>query len=671
MNFLQPEILYGLPLLLVPILIHLLNRRRYRMEEWGAMQFLIQATRASTSKAKLRQFLILLMRTLAVLMMILFLARPLAGGWVGKLGGGKPDTIFVIIDRSASMAFQETPTSPSIMERALGKLEDTFALYGEESDLVFVDSVDGSIFPSESFSAVVNDWGGELTDTATSYPLLFARILDWMESNGAGVSEIWIASDLQVSNWNLQDQVWSELLNDFESLPQKVTVKLLSMQSESTGNIALTLEKAIDPAFTALESVDLRLGFTRSGTESQTIPVEVEMKGAVTSSEVTLDGPLTIWQQQLRISGAAEESWIHISIPDDSNRSDNHLYLVIPPSLTPHVEIFSGDERTGRIVAAALSVGIPGDSQISLSSEMNEAPLSETSMIVWQNPLPEGEAAGLLEEFVENGGTILFLPFEDPPTPERVASATARVLFDTRWGAVDQSSDELPLTIANWDQQDGPAARTSEGFSLPLDRTDFFKRRRLVSTGSPMVLFSDNESFLTVTRSGRGRAYWMTSLPSREWSALGQGFAFVPMVQRMLLESTLRFVSPVQLEAGRLSRKDQDAKWEPIMPASANQHPDFHAGIYRNGDRLVAVNIPVDELDMTLYTQDDLRSALAPLDPIVLSGMSDSILSSEATSGSGSELQSELWRIFLIVMVVFLGVESFLTLPARLERGTS
>ncbi|MGA0327515.1 MAG: BatA domain-containing protein, partial [Limisphaerales bacterium] len=83
MTFLQPILLYALPLILLPVLIHLLNRLRHRTQQWGAMRFLVAASRSSVNRARLKQFLILLFRTLAVLMLILFLARPLTGGWMG------------------------------------------------------------------------------------------------------------------------------------------------------------------------------------------------------------------------------------------------------------------------------------------------------------------------------------------------------------------------------------------------------------------------------------------------------------------------------------------------------------------------------------------------------------------------------------------------------------
>ncbi len=52
MTFLQPLILWGLPLVLLPVIIHLINRMRHRPRQWAAMQFLLAATRSSTSHGK-------------------------------------------------------------------------------------------------------------------------------------------------------------------------------------------------------------------------------------------------------------------------------------------------------------------------------------------------------------------------------------------------------------------------------------------------------------------------------------------------------------------------------------------------------------------------------------------------------------------------------------------
>ena len=94
--------LWGLLAVSIPVIIHLLNRRRFRTVEWGAMQFLLKATKESRGKKRLKHFLILLMRSLAIAALVFAIARPLAGGFFGW-GGGRVETVILILDRSPSM----------------------------------------------------------------------------------------------------------------------------------------------------------------------------------------------------------------------------------------------------------------------------------------------------------------------------------------------------------------------------------------------------------------------------------------------------------------------------------------------------------------------------------------------------------------------------------------
>ena len=58
MNFLQPWMILALPLAVLPIIIHLINQRRYQSTPWAAMQFLLAASRMNRGYAKIRQWLI-------------------------------------------------------------------------------------------------------------------------------------------------------------------------------------------------------------------------------------------------------------------------------------------------------------------------------------------------------------------------------------------------------------------------------------------------------------------------------------------------------------------------------------------------------------------------------------------------------------------------------------
>src|SRR5262245_3553331 len=103
MSFLQPMLLWALPLIALPIIIHLINQRRYQTIRWGAMMFLLAANRMSRGYARLRQWLIMAFRMAAIGALVFAISRPLASGWLGLTAGGKPDTTIVLLDRSPTM----------------------------------------------------------------------------------------------------------------------------------------------------------------------------------------------------------------------------------------------------------------------------------------------------------------------------------------------------------------------------------------------------------------------------------------------------------------------------------------------------------------------------------------------------------------------------------------
>ncbi|MFO1054147.1 MAG: BatA domain-containing protein [Planctomycetota bacterium] len=99
--FLNPLLLFALPLIAVPIVIHLLNRRRFDKRPWAAMDFLLKAMKLNRRRLRMEQWLVLALRTLAVLLLVLLVARPRISG--GLLGGELRHHL-VCVDDSASMA---------------------------------------------------------------------------------------------------------------------------------------------------------------------------------------------------------------------------------------------------------------------------------------------------------------------------------------------------------------------------------------------------------------------------------------------------------------------------------------------------------------------------------------------------------------------------------------
>ncbi len=88
-----------------PILIHLLNRRRYKVRQWAAMEFLREAVVRSRRILQLRDLLLLALRTACILAFGLAMAQPFFGSFRGTLGSGQGVHAVLLLDNSLSMGY--------------------------------------------------------------------------------------------------------------------------------------------------------------------------------------------------------------------------------------------------------------------------------------------------------------------------------------------------------------------------------------------------------------------------------------------------------------------------------------------------------------------------------------------------------------------------------------
>ena len=105
MNFLAPGLLGALGLISVPIVIHLLNKRRVRVVDWAPMELLKLTVRTSKRRVRLEQLLLLLMRCVVVALLAMAIARPVlsGGGKLAWLSGSSRAARVVLFDDSLSM----------------------------------------------------------------------------------------------------------------------------------------------------------------------------------------------------------------------------------------------------------------------------------------------------------------------------------------------------------------------------------------------------------------------------------------------------------------------------------------------------------------------------------------------------------------------------------------
>ena len=102
--FIHPALLWGLFLVSIPLVIHLINLLRHRRVRWAAMEFLLAAYRKHRTRVRMKELLLLLMRMAAVAMVVLIVAQPLLKSRLGSLLGGMKVHHVVLLDDSFSMS---------------------------------------------------------------------------------------------------------------------------------------------------------------------------------------------------------------------------------------------------------------------------------------------------------------------------------------------------------------------------------------------------------------------------------------------------------------------------------------------------------------------------------------------------------------------------------------
>ena len=122
MSFFNPLLLFAALGVALPILAHMLNRHKVKRTDWAAMQFLNRNVRVRSRQLRLRDILLLCLRCLALLFLVLALARPVwRAGVVSWLPGEARAGVVIGIDASFSM--EHGVAGASRFDRALKQVE--------------------------------------------------------------------------------------------------------------------------------------------------------------------------------------------------------------------------------------------------------------------------------------------------------------------------------------------------------------------------------------------------------------------------------------------------------------------------------------------------------------------------------------------------------------------
>jgi hypothetical protein len=686
MTFLQPWLLLSLPLVALPVIIHLINQQRFQSVQWAAMMFLLSAKALSRGYTRLRQWLIMLLRMAAVAAAILAISRPLSQGWLAVVGGDRTSAAIVLLDRSPSMSQASTAGGESKLTTATRQVAAALETLGA-SRVVLVDSVSGTPQELASPRAIREVPQAAPAAAAADLPLLLQAACDQIGASKSAASTIWICSDQRANDWKVSDGAWSAIREAVAKVPQSVRLTLLGYAEPAADNLAVRVTRAaLEPRGKAWELLlDIAIRRQADGGPAR-VPVQIELGPARSTVEVELTGTESVLArhaipidaaaltQTATMAGGAEgdresaqaNGWGRVSIPTDSNPADNDFYVAFGTPPIRRTLVVTEDSQAGPQTKRTLELiaGIPPDKLLRAATEavaaeaVADMPLDDVALILWQAALPEAAAADAVNRFVARGGQVIFLPPESPTT-----TAFNGIAWQT-W-----TEHSPPLRPSSWRADEGLLAATLTGAALPVGELELRRTCGITGEGTSLAVLPDGRPLLVRAAGDRGGVSFLATTPAvRDSDLAANGVVLYAVVQRAIDAGLETVGNARQIDAGsmvlggtdaggeRSSQQRSQEDWRQIAgPPSASTEAGFHAGVYASRGRLLAVNRPAAE-DAAEVVDDRQIETL-------FQGLSFSRF--EQKAGGLGAIVEEVWRLFLVALLVALVVEGLLCLPRR------
>ncbi|MFI5459658.1 MAG: VWA domain-containing protein [Isosphaerales bacterium] len=714
---LNAAMLVGLLGAAVPVIIHLLNRRRGLVIDWGAMQFL-EPGRLARRKIRLTELLLMLARMTLLAVVALALARPFWSRRAVVRGGegfalahdAPPRDIVLVLDGSDSMERRSGGTTPRALAVAWARRFAGQCRPGDSIALLVAGDrvravIDPPVFDRGKVDATLA--GIKMVRGSSDLPAALAeafRVLERTENPGRDVV---VLTDGQRHAWRPGEQGRWALVRALERrlpVPPRIwsiafgAGKAADAPNGSVGPLAVS-RAIVTPGM----PIEVTTTLENAGPGPLTRTAELLVDGLPSPGSAQVVGPIPaggrapwVFRTSLSVPGSHLLT-VRLIGGDDALPGDDEsaVPVEVTPALPvllvdgePGLEPFSGETDFLRAALAPTGDDTPQvRARVVTTEALNASALTGERVAVVANVArlaPEQVAA--LGGFVEAGGGLLIAPGDrtDARSWNGIAWMAAR-LGDLKGSGNDRKAiaHPAPRTFT------GPLmTRFGQGDSPPLAEAGFFAYRVLTAVpgSAPAALFDTGDPWVVERPVGRGHVLVLSTAIDAEAGTLPVNPDFVPLVHEWVFHLAggsgppivrageplvFKLASPpapdlrtlpLQTPDGSLARADVVRG---AGQAQARFDDTSESGIYR-----LALPDPPGGAVYAAVARDARESDMTPLDPAEAARLSegwplafepdpDRLIAGLFAPEPGGK--HEVWRLLVLAALGGLCLEIYLT----------
>jgi hypothetical protein len=548
---------------IMPVVIHLLFRQRTRTVPIGSIRFLHHVVREHRRRRRIRQWLLLALRILVVLLLALLFARPY---WNLSHLLGLDQEVVLLLDRSASMQARDTRGETSD-QRALKVVQSEVSGL-DENVILHTAAFDAAGVAQMSFEHLMQVTPSE---AATDFGLALSWARDLLQASVRRQRRIVLVTDLQQSG--LSPTV-------LEPLPEGVELIIRDVGNPMLRNVSVDLAEAARTEIRPDREVLVRAVLRNHGplpARNLTATCEVESESGSRHRATRLadipgrgyavvEFPLAIRAEGLHAGR------VTIDI-EDALELDNTRWLAWESRRPDRVLLVDG--QAGRTVFLNETYYLETALRLRTEESRGQYRSFDVERMVWEAgegfPNLDGfraivlanvrrlsrEDARRLEAYVRDGGSLLVCA-GDQVTRESLAPLEENGIFPGRLGnapvsgsfRIDHWEQTHPAFLTFRDPQQGDLRRVTLHTALPLVS---------VAPDGVALLRSGEWILAAERRAGKGRCLYFGGTADRDWTELPRTPMYVPLMRQMLAYLTDQLAGRAAVTYRLVQRPDERA----------------------------------------------------------------------------------------------------------------
>jgi hypothetical protein len=654
-GFVQPIFFWGLTALAIPVIVHLVFKRRSRRIDLGTLRFLKAVLQANSRSRKLKRWLLLAMRLACVALLVAVFARP-------HLRGVDTQTsrqfLAILIDQSATM--DRRGSSGRLIDQAVAETRQILGDAGDATEcrVAFFDHTVHPLNVSDgadkATTALLKQLQAPATVSgATNFSAAMAWARDVCVKSKQAQRRVVLLTDMQRSGLD-----WAET----ESLPADVEVRIVDLGQPQTSNASISAVKTAGPVtrpgktttviatlanagpFT-LEKVDIALHASR-GDRQINLRQSISLAPGSTAA-VNFETP--------EMAEGLWHGYVELEREDDLMFDNKRWFaILVAAPLTTLIVDGQPDEVPQRTASyyleASLRLAPPGEvaperqfepTVLQGNAETRWPDLKGTSMVVLANvPAVSATDAKRLAKWVREGGGLLVF------AGEATTAEGMKPLIDAGLGAGFirgfATSSEAPWRLEKWNSEHPVFDLFGDIQRGDLSRRAFRGITRIEPADDVAVLarFTGGPPAVLERKLDRGCVLWFASGCDGTWSDWPRSRLYLPLNYQLL---------------GYLGGLTEGG---PVRNVSIDGQTDgdHTPGVFEAGRHWNVINVSARESETDRCTIEEFinRFGLASGNGVAKPEMSQ-------VRAAGLDVRDdEVWPVVLVVLLALLLAEGFL-----------